>query len=117
MTKERKLAIQMWQEIKDKITDNSNFTTRDICIYKEAFCRKHNLFWKCNCWFCEYTPTCEQCPLRDCTVSSSAVYKVACDIQANKEKRLDACDKIIAALKGEYKHECGRIEEDAGAVL
>ena len=105
MTKERKLAIQMWQKIKDKITDNSNFTIIDICIYKEVFCRKHNLFWKCNCWFCEYMPTCEQCPLRDCTVSSSAVYEVACDTLADKEKRLDACDKIIAALKGEYKYE------------
>ena len=103
MTKERKLAIQMWQEIKNKITDNPSISSIGIKFYKEEFCAKHNLFWNCECWFCQYMPACILCPLRSCKAHS--IYHIACTSWIYKEVRLEACDMIIAALKGEYKYE------------
>ena len=98
MTKERKLAIQMWQEIKNEIANNPNFSNRDIVNYKNEFCAKHNLFWGDGCWFCQYIPNCWQCPLRTCSYSS--VFHITCTSWINKEIRLEACDIIIAALEG-----------------
>lgn len=108
MTRERKLAIQMWQEIKDIIIHYPYMTAGNIQHYKAEFCVKHNLVWTCDCWFCQYIPNCRYCPLWSCAGLGSgadSLYNVASDIYADKEKRLDACDKIIAALKGEYRYE------------
>ena len=98
MTKERKLAIQMWYNIKNKIIYYSYFSDRSIWYYKEEFCKEHNLKWLNHCWFCQYMPKCEYCPLRNC--SHSSVYHIICTSQADKEIRLEACDIIIAALEG-----------------
>ena len=111
MTEERKLAIQMWQEIKNKLVSNPYLSDMGVCRLKLKLCARHKLHWRAQCWFCQYMPTCRLCPLHDCSV-----YKVACDSFFDEEARLRACDRIIAALKGEYKYDSGRIEENAGAV-
>ena len=95
MTKERKLAIQMWQGIKNEIAKNPYLSDIGIYRLKQKFCIQHKLQWNCHCWFCQYIPNCRQCPLRNCFV-----YHIVCTSWNNKEMRLEACDIIIAALEG-----------------
>ena len=40
MTKERKLAIQMWQEIANKCKARDDF---NLVEFKKEFCKEHNL--------------------------------------------------------------------------
>lgn len=47
MTKERRLAIQMWEEIAEQQPSS-------ISEYKEGFCKEHSLDWENECWFCQY---------------------------------------------------------------
>ena len=100
MTKERKLAIQMWLGIRDGIAANKQFS---ISAAKQMYCFMHNLEWSCSCWFCEYVNcSYRKCPLGSCGEADSLYLKVL-DGRLSTEERLDACDKIIAALKGEYR--------------
>lgn len=96
MTKERRLAIQMWRELE---IINSVFP----CLvsgkqYKKEFCARYNLTWTRGCWFCQYMPSCSKCPLQDCPMCDEAV-----DSCTEYKQRLVACEKMMAALKGEYK--------------
>ena len=50
MTKERKLAIEMWQEIVDKCKAGDKLF--NLVIFKMLFCKKHNLDWVNDCYFC-----------------------------------------------------------------
>lgn len=47
MTKERKLAIQMWEEIAQQHPDS-------VYEYKDSFCKEHDLDWQNDCWLCQY---------------------------------------------------------------
>ena len=60
MTKQRRFAIQMWQEIVDKCKAGDDFYLGD---YKADFCKKHGLDWLNNCYFCNYFDLCLKCPL------------------------------------------------------
>ena len=51
MTRERRLAIELWKQIV-KTCEKSSIV--DIPGIKESFCTKHQLKWKNNCWFCQY---------------------------------------------------------------
>ena len=59
MTKQRRLAIQMWQEIVDKCRARDDF---NLVEFKKEFCKEHNLHWINNCYFCQYF-LCSECPL------------------------------------------------------
>lgn len=49
MTKERRIAIEMWEFI------IRNFDESDAHSLKEAFANMHpEIDWQNNCWFCEY---------------------------------------------------------------
>ena len=97
MTKERKLAIEMWQDIRDKLlTSLINF---DVEMYKRKFCKEHDLEWKHSCWFCRYIPYCSKCPLRDCSTYSD--YDNVVNDRRDRDKRVEACNAIIKALGGE----------------
>lgn len=100
MTKERKLAIQMWQEIKNKLASNPYLSDMGIYQLKLKFCVRHKLHWSAQCWFCQYVPTCDKCPLRTC--SHVSLYRIICTSWISEEIRLRACDLIIAALKGRW---------------
>ena len=57
MTKERKLAIQMWEEIVEALEQgkrDTKYARPIVSVIKQAFCEKHNLKWENNCWFCQY---------------------------------------------------------------
>ena len=99
MTKERRLAILMWQEIKDNLVVDSSFR---VVLFKITFCETHSLHWRCSCWLCQYIRRCEKCPLNDCDALDSTYMQVG-NVHLPVEVRVEACDKIINALKGELK--------------
>lgn len=96
MTKERRLAIEMWKVIRDMFTSPHNITGKAIVEYKSEFCEQHELDWINNCWFCEYIPSCDKCPLKDCGIGS--LYKIVVDSANDKGVRIAACNNIIKAL-------------------
>ena len=108
MTKERRLAIKMWEGIRDSLADKpkdvSNFDF--IVTYKDLFCKLFKLRWNSHCWFCAYIRrrsiyACSKCPLKSCFTAGS-YYEIIMDVynRHSVQERVDACNKIIAALKG-----------------
>ena len=124
-TKQKDLAVQMWEEIKDRIEEEPD---REIERFKLLFCKEHGVKWKCNCILCEAyhdSPSCSiECPLMrkamdkygdemkergiNCGCSNRIVsdYAIALDIDQHfnrghysLEKRLKAIDNIIKAIK------------------
>lgn len=89
MTKERKLAIQMWEEIVDKCRSGEDFNLVD---YKTDFCNKHDLKWRGNCYFCNYFDPCSKCPLDD--ICSSVYCKVS------TKHDVTSAEIILTALRG-----------------
>lgn len=121
MTKERKAAIEQWQKAKIWIIE----------IPSKAFIKPDTAYaWEHNCWFCQYvrdncdTPNalynyqgCSHCPLNKwalakgviksqddfgCTHYAETLFHKVCDPKYLLEDRLEACDLIIRALKGEH---------------
>ncbi len=128
MTKERKLAIQMWEKIREGVEKDSWEVNHlyALACFKSEFLAKHRLSWINHCWFCHYLRAdCKKCPLRkkrsEIFHDSSASYYVCLDfiIVSNqvmnskfkflddkatsfkKDVRIKACNNIIHALKGE----------------
>jgi hypothetical protein len=122
MTKERKLAIQMWEEIKDaiikakRVSDIGNST---LIRLKAMFCFSHNLDWRFDCWLCQYVryydkvhgEGCQRCPLssgsKDAIAGNNSgcvngVYHRVANAKQRKTK-LKACDEIIRILNGRLK--------------
>ena len=56
MTKERRLAIEMWERIVEELENGKLNVSPSIMVddIKTRFCMSNNLHWKCNCWFCQY---------------------------------------------------------------
>lgn len=75
MTKERRLAIQMWDMLRAHIRDAERLTgmANTIARLKYRFMVDHNLHWRHGCWFCQYVryydkvhgSGCQRCPLSD----------------------------------------------------
>ena len=89
MTKQRRLAIQMWQEIVDKCRTSDDFNLAD---YKADFCKKHGLNWFANCYFCNYFNPCSKCPLDDKCVQ---VYR-----KVTFKHDVKSAETILNVLKG-----------------
>ena len=122
MTRERRLAIQMWEEIRAHIKDVKRIKDIDchkINAIKTRFICDHNLQWFHGCWFCQYVryhdtlhgEGCQRCPLSDGHAGAiigeesgcykNAYYRV---INARQRKtKLKACDEIIRILNGRLK--------------
>lgn len=90
MTKQRRLAIQMWQEIVDKCRTSDDFNLDD---YKADFCKKHGLNWFANCYFCNYFNPCSKCPLDD---KCAQVYR-----KVTFEHDVKSAEIILNALRGD----------------
>lgn len=64
MTKERRLAIEMWKHIAEELENDSCV---DIIFLKKEFSIKHNIYWIHDCWLCEYfrddDDSCSKCPI------------------------------------------------------
>lgn len=109
MTKERRLAVQMWREIAEEVLrDDAHFR---VYSYKKRFCEQHKLRWHNSCYFCQYTSMhlydkennkigillkCERCPLRSCDASS--LYGAACF--GTKDRAHRAAEEIADILEG-----------------
>ena len=125
MTKERKLAIQIWTEIKEHILHSEHPVSGDGVLYrKTALNTRYNVYWNYGCWFCHYIRTpdvpydgysgCERCPLFKyakqqrgacgCDVGNRrAPYALLMSNATDNKTKVEACDIIIAALKGKLE--------------
>lgn len=99
MTKERKFAIDMWTNIRCMLSASDRLTCQSVLEYKFEFCENHDLSWKNNCWFCQYIPSCNKCPLKD--YNTGSLYWTVLLDRKEKNVRIDACTNIIKALEGE----------------
>ena len=125
MTKERKIAIELWQAMKEKVSKGMISNAVDMLTAKNHWLEEQGIDWYCSCWFCHYfrkavedgsdelgeddesTSATPQCPLnarspRHCD-GHCEQYSIACNPKYPMEQRLDAVDNIIKAFKGEYK--------------
>ena len=107
---EKKIAIKMWREIKLKMVKHP---TWDVSAMKADFISKtfimddddyQRFVWYNDCILCEYSRNCDFCPLRlvddnmACMDTFSA-YSMANNKSMNMDARLEACDRIIEAIK------------------
>lgn len=98
MTKERRLAIEMWCGISRLLSACDSLSGSTVKGYKQVFCEEHDLKWKYSCWFCQYIRDCIKCPLGNCGLSSD--YDDAVNDRLKKDVRIAACNNIIKALGG-----------------
>lgn len=63
MTKERRLAAQMWEEISEKILNGEINDIEQLVKYKESFCAEYGFSYWADCYLCEYYMFCLSCPL------------------------------------------------------
>lgn len=122
MTKERRLAIQMWEEIKEAIRETKRIKFIDsmfIASAKETFAKEHNINWAHDCWFCTYVryhdilhgEGCQRCPLSDGSKGAIIGETTGCGRNAfnrvlgakQRKTKLKACDEIIRILNGRLK--------------
>ena len=114
MTKERRIAIDMWEWVRAnwdmylglKDSEECHNEEDALLLMKDMYLADKDVNWVSNCWFCTYLklrpePSCRRgcflCPLQSC---SSGPYHTL----ANKptyDEYVDACDQIIEALGGE----------------
>ncbi len=122
MTRERRLAIQMWEMIRAHIRDVPRL--KDVNVHfvsnlKRRFCIDHDLMWRHECWFCQYVryldsehgEGCQRCPLSDGNKGAIIGYDSGCHTNAytrvidakRRKTKLEACDEIIRILNGRLK--------------
>lgn len=126
MTKERRIAIKIWEELKAFILSSPQNVTGNIFVAKKHLVTAgYDMHWDCSCWFCQYVRKgvrnadgftidegCDKCPLHklahaapgDCGchlhLQQAPYARLASDYTDNAVKA-EACDTIIKALKGE----------------
>ena len=128
MTKERKLAIDMWLWIREHYKDwDEHFWgsgDEGDCVeemkytfFYEEYPEQELPKWRALCWFCQYTQNpdatypfdCTKCPLKSCSKKDSAFYVLNChkykeDIHVTEEVFRNCCSTILYALG--YKGGC-----------
>ena len=108
MTKERKLAIEQFALIRKEL---QNGTTKLPSSLMFSFCKSYGLDWRSNCYFCQYVG-CRKCPIAGFDACEDGLYGILTDGHVETAEKVKACDKIIEALKGEYKSEAWRYYND-----
>jgi len=122
MTKERRLAIQMWEEISAHMKNAKRIDLLSpdyICKLIRGFVREHQLDWLCDSWFCQYARYrdgihgigCQRCPISDRRRDTMDGYTSGCSHNVyykvlygkTLKIRREACDEIVRVLKGEKK--------------
>lgn len=116
MTRERRLAIQMWEEI---ATEWEKGSIASLGTLQARFCRMNDLNWNCDCWFCQYvrkdfrsglpsrhhidsrTNGCQECPIyRDSPDARGDMC--GCSRKANgvwSQLRIGDVDRVKAARR------------------
>lgn len=54
MTKERKIAITIWHELRELIETGKIECEDDLLNYKKSLCADFGVNWMHGCWFCQY---------------------------------------------------------------
>lgn len=107
MTKERKIAIEMWKYIRTlyDTLEQIPLIDREYDLYdiKHDFLYTRGIKWLYSCWFCQYIrkhpdETCFKCPLRNCGMEDSPYQRVL--YSESEEEFITACNEIITALGG-----------------
>ena len=122
MTKERKLAIDMWLWIREHYTewdeyfwgsgDEDDFATVMKCEFWDVEHKGERMpKWRALCWLCQYTQggeatypfNCTRCPLKSCSKKDSAYYVINMhqykgDIHVSEEVYRNCCSTILNAL-------------------
>ena len=112
MTKEHRLAIQMWKDILYRLPEwHKSRNTMPIkdCVYayKLLFVTLHNLNWdSSHCWLCTYIQhwrhpnrlCLRNCPLVSCG-NRNSFYHIVIARDSSLSARRRACKQIIKALK------------------
>lgn len=120
MTKERRIAIAMWEHVRDNYDyamnwcDRYNTDLEDAVIHiKKDFLFKWGMedAWAFDCWLCHYVgwrgktgrrynyARCDRCPLQSCGNDDSA-YFVLTNAYDSEDDWIAACNQIIEALGG-----------------
>ena len=110
MTKERRIAINMWEWIRAnwdiylglKDSEECHNEEDALLLMKDMYLADKGVDWVSNCWFCTYLRLrsklgCRLCPLQSC---SSGPYHTLAN-NPTYDEYVDACDQIIEALGGE----------------
>ena len=104
----------MWKEIKEMLpkwfTVERYAIGQHVLAYKYRFCKDHKVSWKNDCWLCQYfmrynCNNCERCPLNYCGYmpnGDASPWQIVMQWRYSLELKLEACDKIIAALNGRH---------------
>ena len=111
---EKEMSIEMWERIKKNVRYlGPKNALINVGLLKYEYLKEHNMLekWENMCILCQkYDNDCRRCPLQCCTNG----YKTLWAIVVNKvydskmgtyispftlEERLEACDKIIEAIK------------------
>lgn len=122
MTKERKLAIDMWLWIREHYKDWDEYfwgsgdedefiQEMKYTFFYEEYPDMELPKWRAMCWLCQYTqnPTvlypfdCTRCPLKSCSMTDSAFYVLNChkykgDIHVTEEVYRNCCSTVLNAL-------------------
>lgn len=130
MTKERRLAIKMWEQIVEALEQGKHdprYARPIVFEIKEDFSEKHHLMWKASCWFCQYVRHdwrygmasrveldehwngCQKCPLYKESKDSLGLDYDECGCTDEKETLwirvledgdVDAAKRILELLRG-----------------
>lgn len=114
MTKERRIAIEMWEYIRDHYDDYlllEKDGEESLDSLKVQFLKYKGIKWICNCWFCHYIAKrmkmgfhpeiCRaKCPLKSCNTGPFSVFYGT----PEEEEYVEACNEIIEALAGNNRH-------------
>lgn len=132
MTKERRLAIEMWTGIAKEIGE----CNLNISAFKRKFTKDHNLYWQNDCWFCQYVRNdyryelksrsdideliegCTRCPLFKNSYEKLHKEKCGCScfhdtifnrvMNGDIEHQKEAAWKIVELLGGEVPEQYRR---------
>lgn len=102
---EKEAAIDMWECIKELIrcTHSKNIPI-NIQQFKYTYIEESNMLleWKNSCILCQkYANVCPKCPLSSCSIVHKTLWAIVTNNLSDftLEERLDACDRIIEAIK------------------
>lgn len=120
MTKERRLAIDLWLWIRDRYADWNDYfwgsgdTDGFLDEMKYRFFDENNIElpkWRAMCWLCQYTQDqdvtypfdCTRCPLKSCSRKNSAYYVLNLhtykdDLHVSEEVYRNCCSTVLNAL-------------------
>ena len=114
---EKEMGIEMWERIKERIRYNHpKHIPVNVKLLKYAYLKEKGMVgkWLHMCILCQkHDDVCPRCPLGSCSIDYKTLWAVVVGgekfdnetetytAQYTLEERLEACDKIIEAIKND----------------